>query len=287
MLKHNLPKFLALAVPCLVASIADAGMTSNEVEPNNPISSAQHVTDASDVTFLADLGNGGADDVDYYVFYASAGNVLTIDVDETAIDTCIAIIGGAPSYDVLRLDDDDGEGPNPLDSRIDDFVAPVTGYYTVGVSNFGRCFENGWEPAVGDLQPGSYNLLISGASGSAIKQIAIEIKPGNDDVAPINLKSRGKIPVALLSGPDFRALNVDRESLTFGSTGDEDSLSRCDWTGTDVNGDGLVDLVCHFNTQAADFKATDAEATVRGRTMDGDQFEGTGFLKVVPAKAQY
>lgn len=305
MLKHNLPKLLALAVPCSVASIADAGMTSNEVEPNQPIGAAQHVTDASDVTFLANLGNGGADDVDYYVFYATAGEVLDVDIDGTVVDTCIAVFGGAPSYDILRENDDaiNGDGTldpgsiYPLDSRIDAFVAPVTGYYTVGVSNFGRCFKNGGDTWVGSLDAGDYELVISGGSGGPvipgpatlplIKQIAIEIKPGSHEIAPINLKSRGKIPVALLSGPEFNALSIDRDSLTFGSTGNEDSLSRCNWTGTDVNRDGLVDLVCHFETQAAAFEATDSEATVRGVTEDGVQFEGTGFLKVVPAKGRH
>ena len=40
-------------------------------------------------------------------------------------------------------------------------------------------------------------------------------------------------------------------SLTFGHSGDEKSLAFCDPGGQDVNGDGLPDLVCHFDNQLA------------------------------------
>lgn len=55
----------------------------------------------------------------------------------------------------------------------------------------------------------------------------------------INTKSRGKIPVAILSARDFNASSqIDLNSLTFGRTGNELSLALCrgaaDATETDL-----------------------------------------------------
>jgi hypothetical protein len=116
-------------------------------------------------------------------------------------------------------------------------------------------------------------------------QVNIDVKPGNDDNwAPINPKSRGKIPVALLSSGSFDAMAVDINTLTFGASGDEDSLSHCNKRGKDVNGDGMLDRLCHFHNQKAGFGNESLEGIVRGRTIMGTVFEGHGFLKVVPGK---
>lgn len=289
-------KLLLAAVTCLLLGVARAGDVTSEVEPNDPITAPEQLSVPSEVSVPAFLGNNGADDLDYYTFYANAGDVVTIDIDNgvggtQSVDTMIAVFDSGPNHDILRFDDDaptlDPGSTSTLDSRIDDFVVPTTGYYIVGVSNYPRYFTNGGAVInTAYARHGDYTLVISGVT-NPIKQIAIEIKPGSKDIAPVNPNSRGKIPVAILGGPDFNALAVDPKTLTFGSTGHEHSLAKCNWTGADVNRDGRVDLICHFYTQAAQFKPTDAEAKIHGKTMDGVEFEGTGFLKVVPAKGHY
>ena len=98
--------------------------------------------------------------------------------------------------------------------------------------------------------------------------VSIDIKPGSDPNS-VNPRSKGKIPVAILSTADFDATTeVDKGSLTFGRTGDEDSLARCTKSDEDVNGDGLLDIVCHFNTSDAGFGDGDRVGILRG-TMDG------------------
>ena len=42
-------------------------------------------------------------------------------------------------------------------------------------------------------------------------------------------------------------ITVSDVTLRFGATGEEASLVRCGLAGEDVNGDGLRDLVCHFD----------------------------------------
>jgi uncharacterized protein YegL len=154
-----------------------------------------------------------------------------------------------------------------------------------------------------DLPPGTPtgtyagSVMVSSSGGTAsigvqvtitMRTIAIDIKPGSD-TNPINPDSRGKVPVAILSEPDFSApTQVDWDTLTFGQTGDEDSLDRRGATGEpncgeeDVNNDSLVDLVCHFLTQKTGFQESDTAGILRGSSLEGVLFEGSDSVDIVP-----
>jgi len=108
--------------------------------------------------------------------------------------------------------------------------------------------------------------------------VAIDIKPEESD-NPINLG--GNIPVAILSTADFDATRVDRTSLTFGRTGDEKSLLRPAQV-EDVNGDGRLDLIGHFDNQSAGFKSGDTVGILKGRTIDEFPIRGTDSIRIVP-----
>jgi len=110
----------------------------------------------------------------------------------------------------------------------------------------------------------------------------IDIKPGSYPNS-INPKSKGNIPVAILSTTEFDAPDeVDQGSLTFGATGDEDSLAFCSPSPEDINDDGLYDLVCHFYTQKAGLMAGDEEAFLKGYMNDGEFFWSTDVVNIVP-----
>ena len=112
--------------------------------------------------------------------------------------------------------------------------------------------------------------------------VAIDIKPGSSPNS-INPKSKGTIPVAILSSSTFDATTaVDQASLTFGRTGNEQSLTFCNSGGEDVNGDGLLDLVCHFNTQQTGFQAGDTVGVLKGKTVSGTSIIGTDSVQIVP-----
>lgn len=112
--------------------------------------------------------------------------------------------------------------------------------------------------------------------------VDILIKPGSSP-APINLQSQGAIPVAILSQPGFSApTEVDTQSLTFGHTGSEQSLAFCDSSPEDVNGDGLPDLVCLFQTQSTNFQIGDTQGILKGRTRGQRPLTGAGPIVVVP-----
>jgi Bacterial pre-peptidase C-terminal domain len=94
-----------------------------------------------------------------------------------------------------------------------------------------------------------------------------------------------KIPVAIHSMGEFNAVeDVDISSLTFGATGDEDSLLKCKKKGKRVYLDGIKDqekdLVCYFRPDRANIVEGDMSATLKGRTKDGQEIAGSGILRV-------
>jgi len=125
------------------------------------------------------------------------------------------------------------------------------------------------------------------AAGTAGKckgavMVSIDIKPGSFPNS-INPQSRGTIPVAVLSDLAFGApTQVDPASLTFGRTGNEQSLGFCSLNGEDVTGDGLLDLVCHFDTGKTGFQPGDTQGVIKGRTLGGILFMGVDTVKIVP-----
>ena len=110
--------------------------------------------------------------------------------------------------------------------------------------------------------------------------VSIDIKP---DGVPnsINPKSHGKIPVAILSTAKFDApALVNKASVTFGRTGTESSVAFCN--SEDVNVDGLLDVVCHFETQQAAFQDGDTEGVLKGLAVSGTPIRGTDSIRIVP-----
>lgn len=136
-------------------------------------------------------------------------------------------------------------------------------------------------------------MRLEGLAGNVLPLLSIEFTPPGDQTVDIDIKpgsvpntinraSSGKTPVAILSSPTFDATaHVDISSLTFGRTGDEASLAFCDADGQDVNNDGLRDVVCHFETQAAGFLSGDTQGILKGRTQTGARFRGTDSVRAL------
>ena len=109
---------------------------------------------------------------------------------------------------------------------------------------------------------------------------SIDIKPGSMD-NPIKRGSSGTTPVAILSTTTFSApARVVLTSLTFGRTGDEASFKKCD-APRDVNGDGRLDLLCHFTTTKTGFQLGDTLGYLHGLTIGGASFVGTDRVKII------
>jgi hypothetical protein len=112
-------------------------------------------------------------------------------------------------------------------------------------------------------------------------ELRIDLKP-DTLTNVVNPRSRGNLPVAILSTDDFDApAEVDTSTLTFGRTGHEDSLRKC--VVDQVDDDGLSDLLCHFRTVPADLAMDSTRVTLRGETFAGEAIVGVDQLMPVPS----
>jgi len=254
---------------------------------NHPIASAKALTPAVIVNgYLGDV----IGDVDFYTFEGTENDDVTIRVDgisgQEPFDAGVALFTSpddSPDGTRTILDEDRGfMGELPT---LENINLPYTGTYVIGVSNANRMFLSSGEldPNTAHIEiTGDYALSIEGATSEPeIETISIAVNPG-EDRKKLNPKANYLIPVAILSQPGFRALTVDRDSLTFGATGTEDSFSKCDYVGRDINGDNMIDLVCYFQNRKAGWDGSEDTGIVNGETTDGLQFTGKGGLNMVP-----
>jgi hypothetical protein len=109
--------------------------------------------------------------------------------------------------------------------------------------------------------------------------VAIDIKPGSD-TNPINLKSNGVIPVAILGSSTFDVTEVDETTLAFGPDGAAIAHNHAHLE--NVNGDDFADLVAHFRTQETGIAPGDTEACLVGETLDGLELNGCDNITIVP-----
>jgi hypothetical protein len=108
----------------------------------------------------------------------------------------------------------------------------------------------------------------------------IDIKPGGSPNV-IHLKSKGKIPVAVLSTASFKApATIDPVTMIFGRAGYEASLSH--YSAEDLNLDGLIDLVAHFYTQKTGFIHGHTVGILKAQTTAGMTITGTDSVVIIP-----
>ena len=112
----------------------------------------------------------------------------------------------------------------------------------------------------------------------ASNEITIDIKPGGNP-NNINLKSKGVVPVAVLTTEDFDAGDVDPTTVEFAGA------SPVRWRLCDVDDDGDDDLLFHFKTQelqGLDENSTEAKLT--GKTKDEVEISGTDTVCIKSGK---
>lgn len=105
--------------------------------------------------------------------------------------------------------------------------------------------------------------------------VAIDIKPGSFPNS-INLRAAGVVPVAFLSSSTFDATQVNPTTVTLaGATvkligkGNRYACSE-----TDVNGDLLLDLVCHVETAQFLIEPGSSMAVLEAQTFGGLRIRG-------------
>ena len=116
--------------------------------------------------------------------------------------------------------------------------------------------------------------------------VPIDIKPGSFPNS-INLKKNGVTPVAILNdeswSPYVDPANVDPSTVTFGP----DGASPVHWALCDVDGDGDVDLILHFEQQETGMQEGDESAILQGKTYDGKGIIGEDSVRILATKNLY
>ena len=105
--------------------------------------------------------------------------------------------------------------------------------------------------------------------------IEIDIKPGSSPNS-INLKSKGVVPVAVLTTDDFDALSIDPYTVLFAGA------SAAHWTVCDVDNDGDWDMLFHFRTQELNIDEDSTEASLTC-ISEGFYYGGSDSVRTVPA----
>jgi len=175
-----------------------------------------------------------------------------------------------------------GRAPGLYPSR--NFFPPATttvGFTSIADNDYRLVAGSPYKGAGTDRNDLGADIAGVEAALKELRLVAIEIKPEENSTI-IDRKSKGKVPLAILSSRSFSAPDlIVTATLTFGATGRERSLAFCNPEGEDVNGDGYLDLVCHFNNSEIGLKSDDTQAFLRGRTVDNGLIEGTDEIRVV------
>ena len=108
--------------------------------------------------------------------------------------------------------------------------------------------------------------------------VDIDVKPGTE-VNPIQLKSKGNIPVAIMSTNIFDATSVIPNSVLFGPN--KASIVHKHAHEEDVDNDGRVDLIMHFRTRETGIICGDTTVSLSGMTFDGQEIRGVDNITVM------
>jgi hypothetical protein len=116
-----------------------------------------------------------------------------------------------------------------------------------------------------------------------VTSVIIDIKPGSYPNT-INLGSAGVVPVAIISTTTFDATQVKPETVAL--AGAKVKLigkgNKYSCHSEDVNGDGLLDLVCQVVTAQFMIEEGDSVAALEASTYSGQAIRGQDSIRIVP-----
>src|SRR2546425_8584041 len=147
-------------------------------------------------------------------------------------------------------------------------VDPAAGQLVPAVNTSGS-------PVIGHVDSGGMTATFPGLSQLSTLVGLLPVTPANAQVVvvsadhPINTRSHADIPVVIFSSPALDATQIDPSTLRFaGAPVDKDPHGHYRISKTDVNGDGLPDLIAHFRANELHLSAGDTQAVLDGRTFD-------------------
>lgn len=110
-------------------------------------------------------------------------------------------------------------------------------------------------------------------------EVDIDIKPG-EEPNPINLKSKGEVPVAVLTTDDFDSSTIDPVSVLFAGA------APLRWVMEDIDLDGDMDYLFFFKNQELNLDENSTEAALTGLTFDDVPIAGQDSIVIVGQSGQ-
>lgn len=294
------PKLAAVPTTLVTAALVFSGVAAGNTtdvteadEAGDLPATAQHLGDAP-ASVIGALQERG--DVDLYRFCTGdQGFTLSTVNGETTIDTQLAVFHGDGT--ALGFNDDSGDPNGTRQARLHYAPGAVpAGEYLVAVNTFGAMAQNAqgqdlfvysqrkqqppawyleddrllasWARASSGV--GAYRIDLVGTTPCAAApvgpaDVGLDVKPGSDD-NPINLRARGRTPIALLGSADLDVRTIALETFLAGP-------GEAPLTGSpsfeDVDGDGHADLVGHVETQTLGLTEGDTEVCVDAEAAGG------------------
>lgn len=121
---------------------------------------------------------------------------------------------------------------------------------------------------------------VNASSGNSLvisRKVKVDVKPNNENNI-LNFKSKGVIPVAILSTATFDAANVNPFSIRFNNN-EIDVFNRSNIE--DVDGDGRLDMIFHFDTQKSGITPEEKQVCLAGKLKNGESIEGCDKIQVL------
>ena len=179
-----------------------------------------------------------------------------------------------PPHDIVRVDKSNptvvlstfafsASNPGPEDIELD-LATFAPEHCALWSNQFNATVLTAWE-----LEPG--------VKPECAVPTGIDIKPGSFPNS-IKLKNKGVIPVAILGSATFDVTDVDYSTVCFaGDCTEAHGTVHFE----DVNGDGFLDAVLHYETQETNIAFGDTQACLTGQLTDGTFFEGCDSVRTL------
>jgi hypothetical protein len=172
-------------------------------------------------------------------------------------------LGFNPDFDDAAYD----MGLNPAFDSIPHSASTLTIEWFASGDGWQGGGDESW--AIEDLE-----ILIDGGL-----EVDIDIKPG-EDTNPINLNSKGVVPVAVLTTDDFDSSTIDPVSVLFAGA------YPLRWVMEDVDLDGDMDYLFFFQNQELNLVENSTEATLTGSTSEGVSIISQDAIVITNLSAQ-
>lgn len=196
--------------------------------------------------------------------------------------------GNLTLLETLWLADNHLGGLVPLEVAVLGGSPPTSGHCAFVSGNAGLYMPDTAPYHAADVDSDGY---ICGLGFSSIVPVAIDIKPGSDPNS-ISLSAWGRVPVAVLTTDHFDAATLAPSTVTLGDNYGDDTEVATRRNGSlmssleDVDGDGDLDLILHFEVQAlvtnGDLNEYTTVLILKGGTVTGDPIRGGDAVRTVP-----